>query len=279
VTGDRSLVGFTVLAQAAVGSSWGLAAAFVLVAHRAGLEVAGAATAWGVVAVPALSAFAVAVSLLHLGRPDRALRAVANLRRSWLSREVLAAALFTATAAALLLLPGPWRGPLLAGTAVLGVLLLVAMVRTYRLRTVPAWDSWATGAMFLQSALATGGALTALALALRSPHGHAGAAQTGAAVVGALALVAGPLLAARWRAALSRSGGAGEEAARRLAAGAFLRRGRLAAALAGAALLLAALALTAPWRGAGLAGALLLALLAEALGRALFYRARVRSGL
>lgn len=277
--GDWSLVGFTVLAQTALGSSWGLAAAWALVAHRAGNEVAGAATSWGAVAVPALSTLAVAVSLFHLGRPDRAWRAVSNLRLSWLSREVLAVALFAAAAAAVPFAPASDRGPLLAGTALLGGVLLLAMVRTYRMRTVPAWDTWATGALFLQSALATGGALTALALALRSPHGAPGGAQSCAAVVGALALAAGPLLAARWRAAMGRLGGTTAEAAGRLAAAVSLRRGRVATALVAATLLLAAPALAPPWRGATLAVALPLALVSEALGRALFYRARVRTGL
>jgi len=279
VKGDWSLVGFTVLGQTAVGSSWGLAAAWALVAHRAGNEVAGAATSWGAVAVPALSTLAVAVALLHLGRPGRAWRAVSNLRLSWLSREVLAVALFAAAAAAVPFAPARDRGPLLAGTAILGGVLLLSMVRTYWLRTVPAWDSWATAALFLQSALATGGALTALALALRSPHGAPGAAQTCAAAVGALALAVGPLLEARWRSALRRSGGAAAEAAGRLAAGVSLRRGRLATAVVAATLLLGAPALAPPWRGAALAAALPLGLVSEALGRALFYRARVRTGL
>lgn len=276
---DWSLVGFTVLAQAAVGATWGLTASWVLVAHRAGAEVAGAATSWGVASLPLLAALAIAVSLLHLGRPFRAWRAVANVRVSWLSREVLAAALFWVAAVGVLLAPEPRRGPLLAAVSFVGALLLLAMVRTYRMRTVPAWDSWATGAFFAQSALATGGAVTALALALRSPHGHAGLAQTFAAVVGAAALAAGPVLTVRWRAAMERRGGAAHEAAGRLERARSSSRARAAVALGGAIVLLSALALAEPWRGLALAAALILALAAETLGRTLFYLARVRTGL
>jgi DMSO reductase anchor subunit len=279
VKGDWSLVGFTVLGQAAVGASWGLTASWALVAHRAGAEVAGAATSWGVAAVPALAALAVAGSLLHLGRPLRAWRATANLRRSWLSREVLAAGLFWVAVAAVPLVPGRERGPLLAVAAVGGGLLLLAMVRTYRMRTVPAWDSWATGALFLQSALASGGAVTAFTLSLRSPHAHAGLAVTGAALVSAAALVLGPVLVAQWRATMVRQGGAARASAGQLARAGSRSGIRWVAALGGALLLLSAPALGEPWRSTAFAAALVLALTAEALGRALFYRARVRVGV
>lgn len=276
---EWSLVGFTVLGQAAVGATWGLTASWAVVAHRAGPQTAVAATSWGVAAVPALAAVAIAVSLLHLGRPVRAWRAVANLRLSWLSREVLAAGIFCLAAGAVPLAPGPWRWPLQAVACILGALLILTMVRTYRMRTVPAWDSWATGAFFLQSALATGGAVTALGLALRSPHGTTGHALAGVAVAGASALVAGPVLLARWRATMERQHGAAHETAERLARERLRSRLRWVAALAGAVLLVASPALVAPWRSVGLATGLVLALAAETVGRALFYRTRVRAGL
>src|SRR5207253_9475046 len=64
------LVWLTLLTQAAVGASL-----------TAG-EGAGRLTA------AVLAAVALAVSLLHLGRPLYAWKALRNLRRSWLSREV-----------------------------------------------------------------------------------------------------------------------------------------------------------------------------------------------
>jgi len=278
VKSDWSLVGFTVLSQAAVGASWGLAASWALVARRAGHEVAAAATAWGA-AVPILAAAAIAVSLLHLERPLRAWRAVANLRRSWLSREVLAASAFCVAAATPVVAPTAWRGWLLLAASLLGAPLLLAMARTYQMRTVPAWDSWATGAFFAQSALATGGAVTALGVGLCSPHDRPGAALVGAAALGAVALAAGPLLLARWQRALACGPGAARAAAERLAHAGTSASARWVASLAGAALLLLALALESPARGAALATAAALAFGAELAGRALFYRARVRTGL
>lgn len=276
---DWSLVGFTVLSQAAVGASWGLAASWALVARQADLEIAAAAIAWGAAAVPVLAAAAIAVSLLHLGRPLRAWRAVANLRLSWLSREVLAAGAFCAAAAVPVVAPRAWKGPLLLLACAVGALLVLAMVRTYRMRTVPAWDSWATGAFFVQSALATGGALTALGLALRSPHGRPGVAMVGAAAVGAAALTAGPLLLTFWRRAIGHRQGAGHDAAERLAHARARTAARWAGALGAAGLLLAAPALDAPARIPVLAVAAALALATELVGRELFYRARVRTGL
>jgi Fe-S-cluster-containing dehydrogenase component len=56
---------------------------------------------------------ALALSTLHLGRKERAWRAVLNWRRSWLSREVIAVPAFLALAAAHLLLgPAPAAGAL-----------------------------------------------------------------------------------------------------------------------------------------------------------------------
>ena len=84
-----------VLTQLSVG-------AFVvdLVMHH--LVAEGRATAQGFDALVAVAAgvVALAASVLHLGRPRYAYRAVIGLRHSWLSREVVAFGAFTALAAA-----------------------------------------------------------------------------------------------------------------------------------------------------------------------------------
>ena len=78
------------------------------------------------VAVVALS-----LSAWHLGRPDRAWRAMANLGRSWLSREIALVALFVATSAlSLLLLP---QSRILGwGVAATGLAALFAVDRVYQ---------------------------------------------------------------------------------------------------------------------------------------------------
>lgn len=103
-----------------------------------------------------------AASALHLGRPERALRAFTQWRTSWLSREaVLAAAALLALAphaAGLVFLGRPvpvagWIGAVL----VLATVFATAMIYA-QLKTVPRWRHWTTPAVFLSAALA-GGAL------------------------------------------------------------------------------------------------------------------------
>jgi anaerobic dimethyl sulfoxide reductase subunit B len=173
---ESALVAFTLLVQAAAGAFLGLAV----------LDLAGAAAgdrfgpSYAIVA--ATAALAMALSLLHLGRPRNAWRAMANVRASWLSREILFVTLFTAgSAAAALTAPGSGSGlpkqALLAGTAACGAGALYSMVRVYRMRTVPAWDRMATVLGFVQ---ATGALGLLLALLLVTVHADPGTWATAA---------------------------------------------------------------------------------------------------
>jgi anaerobic dimethyl sulfoxide reductase subunit C (anchor subunit) len=101
-------------------------------------------------------------SLAHLGTKKRALFALRNLRRSWLSREVLFSGLFGAG----------WLFTLLASlsgtrnitewmalTATIGLGFVYSMAQVYRLRAVLVWNTWRTNAGFIVSALLLGQAL------------------------------------------------------------------------------------------------------------------------
>jgi Fe-S-cluster-containing dehydrogenase component/DMSO reductase anchor subunit len=140
-----SLIAFTVGTQVAVGaaSQAVLTGASLL---GAGLVAAGASLG----------------ALAHLGHPERAWRAVANLRRSWLSREVLLLTAFTALAlvigGARLIDPGEAGVVNLATAAALtcGWAGLYSSARLYRVPSRPAWDSWRTIATFLATALMLG---------------------------------------------------------------------------------------------------------------------------
>jgi anaerobic dimethyl sulfoxide reductase subunit C (anchor subunit) len=258
---EGPLVAFTVLAQMAVGAFLTLGALELW----GGLFSADPATqALGngiLVAIGAVTAVALAASLLHLGSPAVAWRTIGNLRGSWLSREVALAVAFAACGAAFAALRGMERGgpglrAVLAGaTALSGVALVYAMSRIYRVRTVPAWNSPLTTASFFATTLLLGalGVGAGLALApglpaslLAAPlRGIAGAAAVGFTVAGLAAT-----LAARGRGVLDRT--------RRV-------------------LLLVGLALVAaPLLGAGHAPAMLVAAFAvalavETLGRYKFY--------
>jgi DMSO reductase anchor subunit len=95
-----------------------------------------------------------------------------NLRRSWLSREVLFAGLFglgwlvTVPGIAL---AGHARPELMGVTAALGLGLVYSMAQVYRLPAVPGWNTWRTNAGFLVSSLLLGLALMAVLLSYE-PH-------------------------------------------------------------------------------------------------------------
>ncbi|MBM3312408.1 MAG: hypothetical protein FJY80_12985, partial [Candidatus Aminicenantes bacterium] len=102
-------------------------------------------------------------------------RSVANLKTSWLSREIVALVLFIAAAAALA--GGEWKGaaaalraPLAAATTAAGGLFIYAMSRLYMLPAVPEWNTAATPAAFFGSAAVLGAALTAVVVRVGQPR-------------------------------------------------------------------------------------------------------------
>jgi DMSO reductase anchor subunit len=156
------LVAVTVLTQVSLGTLVGTVALRALMAPRT--AVAGAATA------AAAGAVALAVSVLHLGRPAVAWKALRNLRRSWLSREValfgaFSAATFGYAGASLLGVGASGAMVALGATAVtLGAAGVYASGRLYLVPARPVWNSWRTVVAFFATTLATGPPLAALAV-------------------------------------------------------------------------------------------------------------------
>ncbi len=139
---------------------------------------AGDPAAAGVTALPppaflGLAAAAMGLSSLHLGRRRRAWRALANVRRSWLSREIALFSGFLALAAAHFLLPqARW---LAVSGLLVGFAALFAMDRVYDLvrpaeaRPVHSADVLPTGALLaavLTANLALAAAVAGLKLVL-----------------------------------------------------------------------------------------------------------------
>jgi len=131
-----SLILMTVLTQLSVG-------AFVTIWL---LHLLGASTGLGPAAIVSLTVggLALTAATFHLGRPVFAYRALRMWRRSWLSREVLLFACFSAVAAAYaavlwLQLPG---GPAIGAlTALLGLGGVTASACIYRVPSRPAWNT------------------------------------------------------------------------------------------------------------------------------------------
>ncbi|RVT86565.1 dibenzothiophene desulfurase [Rhodobacteraceae bacterium CCMM004] len=103
-------------------------------------------------------------STLHLGHPERALKAFTQWRTSWLSREAWLACATLAVAglyAALAVLAGLTVAPLGWLAAALCLVTVGATSMIYgQLRTVPRWHHWSTPALFVGFAV-TGGILLA----------------------------------------------------------------------------------------------------------------------
>jgi anaerobic dimethyl sulfoxide reductase subunit C (anchor subunit) len=106
---------------------------------------------------------AVVLSFFHLGRPENAWRSLSNLGSSWLSREILLIPVFTAGVAITWILrrmrlhsQGFQRGVALV-TGMVGLLLLYVMARLYMLKTVPVWNNPITLVSVFASSFLLGG--------------------------------------------------------------------------------------------------------------------------
>lgn len=145
------LVFMLVLTQLSVGA---FASLWLL-----GLLSAGAPLALSALVSLGLAAASLGASLLHLGRPVHAWRALRGLRRSWLSREVLGLSLFAGMASAyagILFFRLPASA--LAGlvTTLFGIAGITCSARIYIVRARPAWYSNFTLAEFYATALLLG---------------------------------------------------------------------------------------------------------------------------
>ena len=171
-TNEWALIIFTVVMQMAVGSFIILGGVHFFATRRNGVEEADKMSDRALLAIGPAVVFGLLVTLIHLGNPINAPRAIANIGTSWLSREILFSLLFCAGGAVFAFLQ--WRklstpqvrNGLALIVAALGVCLVVSMSMVYHLFSVPAWDSLATPATFfittfLLGSLAMGAAFVA----------------------------------------------------------------------------------------------------------------------
>ena len=142
---ETSLVVFTLLVQMAVGVFW--AAQWVVNYIPFSLYVM----------VGVCLGFGGFFSFAHLGTRRNAWRAPFHLKKSWLSREILFVGLFgVGWSAGLMPLPQLWLDIIRVVTSLFGVGLIFRMARVYRLRTMPAWDTWRTPAGFFITSILLG---------------------------------------------------------------------------------------------------------------------------
>ncbi|MFB3852315.1 MAG: dimethyl sulfoxide reductase anchor subunit family protein [Vicinamibacterales bacterium] len=274
---DWSLVAFTLLMQTSVGILL-VVAALPLVAGRQAASPANRLA--GPVAVATVAGIAaLAISLLHLGRPLQAWLAVANVQRSWLSREIVLAVAFVAAAAGFAWIrthaaAPAFRVPATAATVATGVALVFAMARIYMIPGQPPWNRAATPVGFyLTTALLGLVVVVALAGPLISPRSARILGFTALAVLAFQVILVPITLAAV----------AGEPAPAISAASAghvatWLAAGRIVLAVAAAVLLVALLRSDTALRtgDASRIAVLVLVVLSEIFSRTLFYATAVR---
>jgi DMSO reductase anchor subunit len=291
---ERSLVAFTLLAQMAVGLFWALTGAWWLLGDAVGAGASSAAGAGGAVgaglrapllAVGPLVGAAALVSLLHLGTPRNAWRALGNLRVSWLSREILLVTLFAGGWAVVAGMHWAGAGPASARLALAGAVsvagagLVYSMARVYRIRTVPAWDTWLTTASFFLTAGHLGALAAALALLLAL--GPTPAVQL-LGLLAATALAAELWLEPGWRARRRMAGARVEPGLHSAPAAAGPAGARRATLLLMALALALGVSLGVPGDGghpAMIGLALAAAMAAGVAGRAAFYGSYARTGV
>jgi Fe-S-cluster-containing dehydrogenase component/DMSO reductase anchor subunit len=133
---------------------WPLVWLTVLTQVAAGVS-ATATDVGGRMAAAVLAGAALAGSLAHLGRPAVAWKALRNLRRSWLSREVALFGLYAPLAALAVLVPAV--APV---AAVVGVAGVYASARLYIVPGRPSWNTPLTFVAFGASGLAVGPLIT-----------------------------------------------------------------------------------------------------------------------
>ncbi len=151
---EWALIVFTVVMQMAVGSFVFLGGVHFFATRRNGIQEADKLCDRALLAIGPAVALAMLATLFHLGNPLNAPRAIVHLGSSWLSREIVLSLAFVLGGAAFALLQ--WRKVFtpavrnLVGLAVaaIGLVLVYAMSKVYRLPVVPAWDTRATPVTF-----------------------------------------------------------------------------------------------------------------------------------
>ena len=149
---EMPLVFFTLITQAAVGVFWSAGWTYnmfllLLQTNSSPLWL----VPYGMVGI--LLAMALLISFAHLGRKRNAWRVLANLKKSWLSREILSLGAF-GLAVLVYIVFRTFFSALLAALA--GLVVITSMANVYRLRSMPAWNNSRTLGAFLLSALLLG---------------------------------------------------------------------------------------------------------------------------
>lgn len=161
-TREWALIAFTILSQMTVGSFLVLGIVHFYAARKKNMAEADRMSDRALVALVPVLGLAMLASLFHLGNPLNAPRAVTNFATSWLSREILATVIFGVLAVLFTALQ--WfkvgkfavRNAIAWVAAVVGLVLVYSMAHIYMVRTQPAWNTIATPLTFFTTTLLLG---------------------------------------------------------------------------------------------------------------------------
>ncbi len=159
---EFALITFTIFAQMAVGAFLVLGVVNFFVTRKAGREEADRMGDRSLVAIIIVLGLGLAASLLHLGNPLGAPRSINNIASSWLSREILSGVTFAVLG--VLFAAMQWfkwgtsqvRTILAYITAAVGIFLVFAMSMIYMLPTQHGWNNLATPISFFTTTLLLG---------------------------------------------------------------------------------------------------------------------------
>jgi len=298
---ELPLVTFTILAQMSVGAFVVLGLIQLLGRKRFGTERIDKLSDPALYAIGPLMVLGLIASMFHLGNPMNAMNSILGVGHSWLSREIFFGATFAVMGAVFAF--AQWKRLATAGvrqafavvTGLVGIGLVLSMSMVYMLPTVPAWDSIATPISFFTTTLilgvlSVGAAL--LSVVLRHGASDAGESEIVRAAVKQLAVAAICLVGVSFvvlptfALSLVGQGGAAAVSAAALmsAGGGWVVGLRLALLFAGAGLIglyMFKASDTGKERVLALASysAIVMVLVAEVLGRILFYASFHNLGL
>ncbi len=305
--GEWTLITFTVLAQMSVGTFVLLGWVHWYAQRKAGVEAADRLSTTALLAIGPTLVLGMIASVFHLGDPLRAPLAITRFATSWLSREIAFGVLFAAAGAIFAIMQwrkiGSWkvRNAIALLAALFGLALVYSMSQVYMLGAQPAWNTAATPLQFFTTTFLLGALAVGVALLISyklsskkdsGPH-HAEQSELLRKVVQQLALISLVLLGVElviiplYLTYLGGSGNAFAAASSRILFSRYnlLLATRLVAVFLGAGVF-GFFLYRAAQRSEGeiafgpvLYGAFALVLVAEVIGRFLFYATNVRIGV
>ncbi|HCI6288060.1 TPA: dimethyl sulfoxide reductase anchor subunit [Klebsiella quasipneumoniae subsp. similipneumoniae] len=220
-------------------------------------------------------------SVMHLGSPLRAFNSLNRVGASALSNEIASGALFFAVGGFWWLLAVLEKMPAALGkiwlviTLLLGLLFILAMTRVYQIDTVPTWYTGYTTSAFFLTVLLSGPLFAALLLQMAKVdvNGWFIAGLSMAALVISAAVIV------MQSAGLSTIHSSVQQAASLLPNYGRLQALRLILLALGLGCWLCPLIRRQPPRAVGLLAGLVLVLIAECIGRGLFYELHMTVGM